>query len=113
MPIKYLPPATLYRFLTGDFEWTWNSLAENKKAINGGSGGNFMFALQVMVLLEFLSRLCSTESPPYSSLKAFSQELNKINPDYFKQLPGICLKPTVDFQFPSVRYPGGSFLPSL
>ena len=109
--VPWIPP-TLYQFITGDFEWTWNSLAENKKTISGGSGGNFMFALQVMILMEFISRLCTSEGPPYSSLKAFSQELNRINPDYFKQLPGTCLKSN-EFQFPSMSYQGAELLAGL
>jgi hypothetical protein len=80
-----LPPETLYDFITGDFEDAWNSVAWNPSARNRG---NFMFARQAMGLLEFISRLCWSDSSN-ATIADFSKELAKLESRYFTKLPGF------------------------
>ena len=61
--------------------------------------GNFMFALQSTVLLEWLSRLCLSDS---KALCDFAMELEKLEPRYFTELSAPCQGPK-RFLFPGVR----------
>ena len=79
-----LPAETLYKFITDDFESAWNSMAGRSKPLPGG--GNFMFARQAMVLLEWAARVCRADTTG-AALKRLSHELNGINPRYFRELP--------------------------
>jgi hypothetical protein len=63
--------------------------------------GNFMFGRQAMTLLEFKSRLCSTDLSGKSRSK-FSVELYRIEKKYFKSLPGKCDK-VKDFDLPFIN----------
>lgn len=81
-----LPPQTIYQFIVNDFEGAWNSLAGNALATGRG---NFMFARQAMSLLEFVARLCFTDSSG-NALVNFSQALFQIDHKYFTRLPGVC-----------------------
>jgi len=64
-----LPAFTMIGFLVGDFEAAWDSLASNDGPTHRG---NFMFAMQAMVLLELACRcarlirlgIASRDSPP-------------------------------------------------
>jgi hypothetical protein len=51
--------------------------------------GNFMFGRQAMNLLEFAARLCTNDATG-KTLTDFSNELFKIDPKYFTQLPSPC-----------------------
>lgn len=80
-----------------DFEDAWNALAGVASAKNRG---NFMFARQAMVLLEWAARLAASDVSGVA-LSDFSAELNLIEPKYFTQLPGGAPRPR-DFHLPSV-----------
>jgi hypothetical protein len=54
-----LPANTIFRFIVGDFEAAWNALVARRGRHSGG--GNFMFALLSMILLEFASRICAKD----------------------------------------------------
>jgi len=81
-----LDAATILDFAMGDFETAWNAVATRKESVNRG---NFMFALQAMVLLEVASHICMG-SP---NADRFSLALSKRNPGYFTKLPWRCRKP--------------------
>lgn len=53
-----------------------------------------MFAKQATMLLEFAARLCKSDTTG-NVLKNFSNELNKIDPNYFRVLPSSCVKNVV------------------
>ncbi len=55
--VQDLPAIDLYRAITNDFESNWNPLARNERATGRG---NFMFARQAMMLLEWASRLATS-----------------------------------------------------
>lgn len=58
--IPNLQPDTIFRFICNDFETAWDAVARQRSGRSGRLGrGNFMFALQAMVLLEWASRLCA------------------------------------------------------
>ncbi|MGB6671888.1 MAG: hypothetical protein WBE34_05595 [Candidatus Nitrosopolaris sp.] len=57
-----------------------------------------MFALQVMNLLKFASRLCANDS---KLLNNFSNEIDRIDPKYFTLLPGPCGL-TAEFDLPYI-----------
>jgi hypothetical protein len=78
--VKNLAPSEIFKFITGDFEDSWNALASTAVA---RSRGNFSFGFQSMVLLEFGSRLCSS-ADDYESLFG---ALETIEPRYFVELP--------------------------
>jgi hypothetical protein len=67
----------------GDFENSWNCLAELPRS--GINRGNYMFGLMAMNLLEFICRLCQAD-PSKKALLDFSKELNKIEHKYFTHL---------------------------
>jgi len=92
---KNLDPRTIYQYIVNDFEDAWNSLAWNPSA---RGRGNFMFARQATILLEFAARLCTKDTSEVA-LKDLSAELFRIEPKYSTCLPGICAK-TTDFILP-------------
>jgi hypothetical protein len=61
--------AEIFDFITGDFRSAWNGLAEVPEAV-AGHRGNFMFALQAMISLEWVCRLCSNDA---NALQDFSK----------------------------------------
>jgi hypothetical protein len=83
---KNLPPQTIYQFIVNDFKDAWNSLAWNPSA---RGRGNFMFAQQAMILLEFAARLCFTDASG-EALSDLSKALFKIEPRYSTRLPSVC-----------------------
>jgi hypothetical protein len=83
-----------FAFLTGDFEFAWDALAERTEA-EAPNRGNFMFALHSTVLLEWLSRLCASDN---RALNEFATELQNLEPKYFTALPLPCKRP--HFSFP-------------
>ena len=87
----------IYEFIVGDFEDAWDALAGKASA---KYRGNFMFARQAMVLLEWAARLASGDVSGLA-LSALSDELNSIEPTYFTRLPGRAPRPK-GFQLPSV-----------
>ena len=52
----------IFDFITGDFQCTWDALAEKPTSV-AGNRGNFMFALQVVILLEWVGQLCTRQGP--------------------------------------------------
>jgi hypothetical protein len=92
---EYERPETVFTFITKDFESIWNSLASSQ----GGHGGNFVLCLHSMILLEWASRLASTD-PTGAALADFSAELERVEPRYFIRLPSP-VSGTSGFQLPS------------
>ncbi len=90
-----LSPKERFNMIVFDFKESWNSLASNKSA---GARGNFMFALQSMILLEFASRLCNSDSAG-KALQDLSNALHSRDPRYFTPLPQNCCK-TNEFTLP-------------
>jgi hypothetical protein len=93
---KHHTEREIFGFITGDFQCAWDALAEKPESI-AGSRGNFMFALQATVLLEWVCRLCA-KAP--KALHDFAAELQKIEPKYFTELDDRCQQPT--FALPSI-----------
>lgn len=87
MPPKQSDPKTIFSFITGDFRCAWDALAREPDASNRG---NFLFALQVMIALEWVMRFCSQDD---SLQKRFLDELENIDSRYFTKLPGGPSKP--------------------
>lgn len=103
--VKNLTPENICHLIVSDFEGAWDSVALNLSEIGRG---NFMFARQAMNLLEFASILCESDSTK-KSLPSLSDELKKIEPRYFTDLPGPCAK-TKDFTLPNDGNVTGSLL---
>jgi hypothetical protein len=80
--VHNLPPDDIYHAIVNDFIGAWNSIAANSDKTIGR--GNFMFAHQAMVLLEFAARLCHKDTEIH---KRFSRDLCNIEPKYFTSLP--------------------------
>lgn len=104
--VKNLTEDEIFRFITGDFEGVWNSVAANSDASIGR--GNFLFARQAMNLLEFAGRLCASDSSGLALLD-FSQELQKIERRYFTILPSLCVMEG-EFRLPYVGRAQGDIL---
>jgi hypothetical protein len=83
--ISNLQPSNIHNLLARDFEDVWNSVAANPAA---GGRGNFLFALDSLILLEFVGRLCWRSKRAF---RAFDQELRSIEPNYFARIPGVNL----------------------
>src|SRR5579862_2194588 len=86
----------IFDFIVGDFTCAWNALAELPDC-SAGHRGNFVFALQAAILLEWSCRLRSSDP---NALRDFSIELNKIESKYFTQLDDA-VKPA-NFGFPGI-----------
>jgi hypothetical protein len=82
---QFLSTKEMYDFLTNDFHSAWNCLAENNDPNVGR--GNFTFAWQATVFLEWSSRLCACD-PTGRAIHELSQALNQIEPRYFTPFPG-------------------------
>jgi hypothetical protein len=95
-----LAPTTLYRFIVGDFEVAWNAVAAVPATATTAYRGNFMFARQAMILLEFASRLCASDRSG-TALRVFSKAIEKIEPRYFTPLPAACMSAGSEFELPS------------
>ena len=95
-------PATIFKFITKDFESIWNSLA----LAQNGRGCNYALALHSLILLEWAARLCK-EDPTGAALVDLSVELERIEPRYFVRLPAPVFV-SKDFQLPS-RGPDPSY----
>lgn len=94
---KDLPESTIVQFIEGDFEAAWNTLAQNQAV---SSRGNFVFAMQCMILLEVACRLCKSDGSG-NALTDFSTQLATRDPRYFTCLPGSCYTTSTEFQLPS------------
>jgi hypothetical protein len=87
-----------FTLLTGDFECAWDALATRSEAV-APNRGNFMFALQSTILLEWLCRLCGSDS---EVLNDFATELQRSEPRYFTELSAPWRKPN-GLSFPGVH----------
>ncbi len=81
--------------MVSDFEQTWNLLAARQ---NERGGGNFMFALLAMILLEFACRVCRKDATG-QALRDFSDELQKLEPRYFTTITNLQVR-TKEFTLP-------------
>src|SRR5947207_15931669 len=81
---QYHTEQEMFDFITGDFQCTWDALAEKPERV-AGNRGNLMFALQAAVLLEWVCRLCACDSTGQALLH-FASEIQKIEPKYFIEL---------------------------
>ncbi len=104
---KHHSETEIYGFITGDFQCAWDALAA-KTLAEAANRGNFMFALQTTILLEWVSRLCGSDKTG-KAMSDFAAELQKIEPRYFTELDGSCPHP--GFEFPG--QPGKDPLKSL
>lgn len=77
-----LQPIDIYDMIVGDFRALWDATARTSSS---KYHGNFMFAGQSMVLLEFISRYCSFD-PANQALGDFSNALNQVETKYFKSV---------------------------
>ncbi|MCL0036374.1 hypothetical protein M1N47_03020 [Dehalococcoidia bacterium] len=103
-----LSPETIYQFIVNDFEDGWNSLAWNPSA---RGRGNFMFALQAMILLEFTARLCYVD-PSRTALADLSRALFQVEPKYSTRLPSVCAD-FLEFDLPYNNSKGDELLWAL
>lgn len=71
----------MYRAIVEDFEVAWQALAAH-----GPGGGNFLFARQAVLLLEWACRLCVQDTTG-EALRAFSVELRTRDVRYFTAVP--------------------------
>jgi hypothetical protein len=99
-----LSAETLHLFITRDSESAWDSMA--REAADRGEplpgGGNFMFARQAMTLLELAARVCRADATG-ARLRRLSEELARIEPRYFAELPADVPGPNGDeFDLPSI-----------
>jgi len=92
-----LPVATLFDFIIGDFEDTWDALAARLGNLHRG---NFLFARQAMTLLEVACRLCYSDGTG-QTLKRFAAELARRDARYFTKLPSSCWTPSSPPEFGS------------
>jgi hypothetical protein len=83
-----LDEQTVYEFLTNDFESAWDCLANTPGDRVGR--GNFMFALQATILLEWVSRLCTGDD---AALDSVASALEHEQPRYFLKMPGQARHP--------------------
>jgi hypothetical protein len=83
--IRDLAPTEVYRFICNDFETAWNGVAATPDGPTRG-GGNFLFAAQSMILLEWICRLCAGDDTG-DALADFSRSLQAVRPAYFAGLP--------------------------
>jgi hypothetical protein len=58
--VQDLSPRKAFEFITGNFTFAWNCLA-NLEDERGISKGNFVFGFMAMNLLEFICRLCHND----------------------------------------------------
>jgi hypothetical protein len=86
-----LEPPRIHHLFRVDFESAWDALAGRSREDLPGRG-NFMFARSAMGLLEFASRLCSSDLAG-TALADFSASLESAEPRYFTPLPGPCARP--------------------
>ena len=105
MPHHTLTPEEVFTFITNDFESAWNCLAAQED--HGLGRGNFMFALQATILLEWASRLCGSDA---SARRDFAEALRAIRPRYFLDLPEMAdlpgkTRPPRDFALLDVDRP--------
>ena len=98
MPFSNVPAnaRTIFKFIVGDFESAWSALVAREGRQVGG--GNFMFALLSMILLEFAGRICAKDRTG-RKLSAFTSALERLERRYFTRLPGLCVS-TADFTLP-------------
>jgi hypothetical protein len=87
-----LSPSKIIEFIINDFMDAWNSIAirQDKKNLHKG---NFLFALQAMILLEVICRLCYSDTTE-KAIQDFSAELRRLDSRYFIKFPGLCLRPS-------------------
>jgi hypothetical protein len=96
MPTHH-PESEIYEFITGDFRCCWDALAAMTKA-DAPNRGNFLFALQGVILLEWIGRLCAND---LTARQEFALKLQNIDPRYFAELPDRCPAPSRDFTIPA------------
>jgi hypothetical protein len=85
--VTALPASTIFAFIVNDFESAWEAVVARPGHLSGR--GNFMFALQAMILLEFACRLCAEDNTNHK-LADLTKALTKLEPRYFTELPGPC-----------------------
>jgi hypothetical protein len=105
MAISELPASTIFQFIVDDFESAWGALV-TRRGRNAG-GGNFMFALLSMILLELACRVCRADTSN-KKLADLTNVVKRIEPRYFTQLPGPCAR-TSEFTLPGAN-PGCDLL---
>jgi hypothetical protein len=80
-----LSESDIFNMIVNDFEGAWHALAALDEDVGRG---NFMFARQAMLLLEWASRLTSPGGKPSKHHSTFSEALFAAEPRYFGLMPG-------------------------
>jgi hypothetical protein len=81
-----LSAETLHLFITRDSASAWDAMAREAAERDLPGGGNFMFARQAVTLLELAVRVCRSDATG-TMLRRLSEELARIEPRYFTELP--------------------------
>ena len=97
MAISKVSAQVIFNFIVADFETAWDCLAARKKHSSGG--GNFIFALLAMILLEFACRICKKDTTG-KKIADLTNALKKIEKRYFTPLPGPCRGKSGEFDLP-------------
>lgn len=105
MPHHTLTEEEVFSFITNDFESAWNCLAT--RVGEGVGRGNFMFALQATILLEWASRLCKTNP---TALRDLANQLDARQPRYFRRMPAEVQRPPRKFTLPNLGEPNTQLL---
>jgi len=87
----------IFKYITGDFEKLWDSLSITSG--DKGSGGNFLFASQAIVLLEWICRLLNTRRDLFDE---FSKALYDLDSRYFVVLGKMKITISSEFKLPSL-----------
>lgn len=82
--VKDLQAKEVYDLIIKDFTGLWESVTNNPDHQIGR--GNFIFGFMAMNLLEFICRMCHSDSSG-KSLRDFSNELKRIEGKYFTHIP--------------------------
>jgi hypothetical protein len=108
--IPHHTDSDVFSFMEGDFRCCWDALAGKSKA-EADNRGNFLFALQAAILLEWVARLCTNQTVR----EDFASALESIDKRYFIDLPGPCQRAGRDFDFPGLpgKAPQESLLAAL
>lgn len=85
--IRDWTPGEVHQAICNDFETAWDAVAAISNDGRPRLGrGNFMFANQAMILLEWACRLCAGDASG-TPLQALSRALDAAQPAYFTPLP--------------------------
>jgi hypothetical protein len=88
-PLGAIETKIIYKYICDDFEMSWNQLSKLPK--NAEGRGNFSFALNSMILLEFIYKVLYQSSDD-KLLYLFEKELERRDARYFCKIKGANLR---------------------